>query len=140
MNYLRLASRLDAVVSRLDTQAKMQMINKSMVGIVKSLDKALQSNNLERVAATMDQFEKQFENLDIQTEFVEGAMNNQATLSTPEEDVNILLQQVCHTPKACCVPLGSPCLGLEDPFKFHKSVIQCAVLTEWDPVGLVPCE
>jgi charged multivesicular body protein 1 len=72
----------------------MQMINKSMVGIVKALDKALQSNNLERVAATMDQFEKQFENLDIQTEFVEGAMNNQATLSTPEEDVNILLQQV----------------------------------------------
>eukprot|EP00884_Botryococcus_braunii_P022534 jgi/Botrbrau1/8965/Bobra.0148s0077.1 len=94
LNYLRLASRLDAVVSRLDTQAKMQMINKSMVGIVKALDKALQTNNLERVAATMDQFEKQFENLDIQTEFVEGAMNNQATLSTPEEDVNILLQQV----------------------------------------------
>lgn len=71
-----------------------------MVGIVKALDKALQSNNLERVAATMDQFEKQFENLDIQTEFVEGAMNNQATLSTPEEDVNILLQQVCPIPRS----------------------------------------
>ena len=30
LNYLRLASRLDAVVSRLDTQAKMNMINSSM--------------------------------------------------------------------------------------------------------------
>ena len=38
LNYLRLASRLDAVVSRLDTQAKMNVINKSMAGIVKALD------------------------------------------------------------------------------------------------------
>ncbi|EIE19739.1 hypothetical protein WJX75_000070 [Coccomyxa subellipsoidea] len=94
LNYLRLASRLDAVVSRLDTQAKMNMINSSMSQIVRALDKALASNNLERVASTMDQFERQFENLDVQSQFVEGAMNNQASLSTPEEDVNMLLQQV----------------------------------------------
>lgn len=94
LNYLRLASRLDAVVTRLDQQAKMQMITSNMAGIVKALDRALASNNLEKVAATMDQFEKQFENLDIQSEFVEGAMNNQAALSTPEEDVTTLLQQV----------------------------------------------
>ena len=31
LNYLRLGSRLDAVVSRLDTQAKMQTVNRSMV-------------------------------------------------------------------------------------------------------------
>ena len=49
LNYLRLASRLDAVVSRLDTQAKMQSVNKSMAGIVKALDKSLASNNLEQV-------------------------------------------------------------------------------------------
>ena len=138
LNYLRLASRLDAVVSRLDTQAKMNMINSSMSQIVRALDKvtelcltyavtvaykdclvgffsclrqcrsclfnffadksaaaqALASNNLERVASTMDQFERQFENLDVQSQFVEGAMNNQASLSTPEEDVNLLMQQV----------------------------------------------
>ena len=45
------------------------------------------------MASTMDQFERQFENLDVQSEFVENAMGNQATLSTPEEDVNLLLQQ-----------------------------------------------
>jgi len=28
LNYMKLASRLDAVVSRLDTQAKMQMVGK----------------------------------------------------------------------------------------------------------------
>lgn len=42
LNYMRLASRLDAVVSRLDTQAKMMTINKSMTSIVKALDSALQ--------------------------------------------------------------------------------------------------
>ena len=55
---------------------------------------ALASNNLEKVASTMEQFERQFENLDVQSQFVEGAMNNQASLATPEEDVNLLLQQV----------------------------------------------
>lgn len=45
----------------------------------------------------MDQFERQFENLDVQSQFVEGAMNNQASLSTPEEDVNLLMQQVRNT-------------------------------------------
>jgi hypothetical protein len=51
LNYLRLASRLDAVVSRLDTQAKMQMVNKNMMAITKNLEKALASNNLEKVCA-----------------------------------------------------------------------------------------
>ncbi|CAL5221556.1 g3776 [Coccomyxa viridis] len=55
---------------------------------------ALASNNLEKVASTMEQFEQQFENLDVQSQFVESAMNNQASLSTPEEDVNMLMQQV----------------------------------------------
>ncbi len=94
LNYLRLASRLDAVVSRLDTQAKMQAVTKSMAGIVKALDKAVSTNNLDKVATTMDQFERQFENLDVQSEFVEQAMSNQMNLSTPEADVNNLLQQV----------------------------------------------
>ena len=40
------------------------------------------------------QFEKQFESLDVQSEFVEQAMQNQAVLSTPEDDVNMLVQQV----------------------------------------------
>ncbi|KAL6774002.1 VPS46 [Auxenochlorella protothecoides x Auxenochlorella symbiontica] len=110
LNYLRLASRLDAVVSRLDTQAKMQIINKSMVGIVKSLDSALKANNLEKVAATMDQFEKQFENLDVQSEFVEQAMGNQAALSTPEDEVNLLMQQVADE-HGLDTKLGLPAAG-----------------------------
>jgi len=94
LNYLRLGSRLDAVVSRLDTQAKMNTINKSMAGIVKSLEQALNSNNLEQVSQTMDQFEEQFKNLDVQSHCVEQAMSNQMSLSTPTEAVDQLLQEV----------------------------------------------
>ena len=48
----------------------------------------------------MVQFERQFENLDVQSEFVEQSMNNQAVLSTPEEDVNLLMQQARPRPDA----------------------------------------
>lgn len=96
LNYMKLASRLDATVSRLDTQAKMQMVTKSMTGIVSNLEKALASNNLEKIAATMQQFEKQFENLDLQTQVVDGVMSQQAAMSTPEDEVNGLMMQVAE--------------------------------------------
>lgn len=51
LNYLKLASRLDAVVSRLDTQAKMSMVNRNMMAVTKNLEKALAANNLEKVRA-----------------------------------------------------------------------------------------
>jgi charged multivesicular body protein 1 len=97
-------------VSRLDAQAKMQAVTKSMAGIVKSLDKALASNNLDKVAETMDQFERQFENLDVQSSVMEGAMNAQASLATPAEDVAALLQQVADE-HGLEVQLGMPAAG-----------------------------
>lgn len=94
LNYLRLASRLDAVASRLDTQAKMNMVGKNMANIVKTLDRALKAQNLEQISTTMDSFEKQFENLDVRTEFMETAMSNTTSMSTPEDQVNLLMQEV----------------------------------------------
>lgn len=93
-NYLRLASRLDGVVARLSTQSSMQTITKSMSGIVKALDSALAVGNMQKISQTMDQFEKTFVNMEVQAEFVESAMAGSTSLSTPEEDVNSLMQQV----------------------------------------------
>ncbi len=42
----------------------------------------------------MDQFEKQFEDLDVQATYVEGAMNQSTTLSTPQDQVDMLISQV----------------------------------------------
>ncbi|EFJ48540.1 hypothetical protein VOLCADRAFT_60422 [Volvox carteri f. nagariensis] len=107
LNYMKLASRLDATVSRLESQAKMQMVQKNMAGIVKSLEKAMAINNLETIANTMTQFEKQFENLDLQTQVVDDVMGAQASLSTPEDEVTALMNQVAEE-HGLEVALGMP--------------------------------
>ncbi|GJP38027.1 hypothetical protein CLOM_g14276 [Closterium sp. NIES-68] len=94
LNYLRLSNRLDAVIARLDTQARMNTITHSMGSIVKVLDSALASSNLQKISETMDVFERQFVNMEVQSQFVENAMHSSTALSTPEEDVNMLMQQV----------------------------------------------
>ncbi|XP_062008557.1 ESCRT-related protein CHMP1B-like [Rosa rugosa] len=83
MNYLRL-----------DTQAKMSTINKSMGNIVKSLESSLNTGNLQKMSETMDSFEKQFVNMEVQAEFMESSMAGSTSLSTPEGEVNSLMQQV----------------------------------------------
>ncbi|KAK4765638.1 hypothetical protein SAY86_026728 [Trapa natans] len=83
MNYLRLSSRLDAVVARLDIHAKMSTINKS-----------LSPRSPQKMSETMDLFEKQFVNMEVQGEFMESAMKGSTSLSTPEGEVNSLMQQV----------------------------------------------
>ncbi|KAK9069727.1 hypothetical protein SSX86_010121 [Deinandra increscens subsp. villosa] len=90
MNYLRLASRLDVVVARLDTQAKMNTISKSMGSIVRSLESTLTTGNLQKMSETMDQFERQYKG----AEFMESSMAGSTSLSTPEGEVNSLMQQV----------------------------------------------
>jgi len=49
LNYLQLASRLDAVIARLDEQSKMSQVNKSMTGIVKTLNQALKKTSLDKM-------------------------------------------------------------------------------------------
>lgn len=94
LNYMKLASRLDATVGRLETQAKMQMVSKNMASIVKTLEKSLESNNLTKIQETMNKFEHQFEDLDLHTQVMDGVMSAQANLSTPEDEVNSLMHQV----------------------------------------------
>lgn len=49
LNYLRLSSRIDAVAARVETAVRMRTVTRSMTNIVKSLEKAGQSMNLEQV-------------------------------------------------------------------------------------------
>lgn len=49
LNLLRLASRIDAVASRVETAVTMRSVTNSMAGVVKGMDKAMESMNLERV-------------------------------------------------------------------------------------------
>lgn len=50
LNLLRLASRIDAVASRVETAVTMRTVTNSMGNVVKGMDKAMESMNLERVS------------------------------------------------------------------------------------------
>merc|ERR1740138_1067416 len=93
-NYLRLSSRVDAVSSRLESAIKMQQVTKSMGSVVKGMDKVLGSMNVEAISKVMDSFEKAFEDMDVRSEYVEGAMNSSTTAAMPEEQVDELMQMV----------------------------------------------
>eukprot|EP00762_Andalucia_godoyi_P000390 ANDGO_03197.mRNA.1 Charged multivesicular body protein 1 len=94
INHLRLAARLDAVSSRLDTACKMNQVTKTMGGIVGSLDKALNQMDVMQITNVMDKFETQFEDLDVRSSYVENAMSSSTALSTPETDVEALMAEV----------------------------------------------
>jgi charged multivesicular body protein 1 len=94
VNYLRLSSRIDAVASRVETAVRMKQVTRSMSGIVKGMDKAMKSMNLEKISQVMDQFEKQFEDLDVQSSYIEQSIGTTTALSTPSDEVDTLINQV----------------------------------------------
>jgi len=96
LNLLRLSSRIDGVASKLEMSIQMRTVTRNMGGIVKNLDKAMKQMNLEQMTKVMDQFEKQFEDLDVQTDVMENAMGSTTALSTPASEVNDLISQVAE--------------------------------------------
>ncbi|KAI9344967.1 Snf7 family [Obelidium mucronatum] len=94
INFLRLASRVDAVASRVQTAVTMRAVTQSMAGVVKGMDKAMESMNLEQISMVMDRFEQQFEDLDVQTAYMDTAMGQTTAMTTPADQVDELLQKV----------------------------------------------
>lgn len=94
INYLRMAARVDAVASRVQTAVTTSKVTTSMGGVVKSMDQAMKSMNLEKISAIMDTFEKQFEDLDVQSSYMENTMSSTTTVSTPQNEVDSLMQQI----------------------------------------------
>ncbi|XP_068952217.1 charged multivesicular body protein 1B1-like [Petaurus breviceps papuanus] len=94
VNFLRLSARVDAVAARVQTAVTMGRVTKSLAGVVKSMDAALRSMNLEKISALMDKFEHQFETLDVQTQQMEDTMSSTTTLTTPQGQVDLLLQEM----------------------------------------------
>lgn len=94
LNHLRMASRLEACCSRIETAVRMNQVTASMKGVVKGMDKSIQSMNIEQLTATMDKFEQQFEDLDVKAGYMEGTMNATTATSTPAEQVDELISAV----------------------------------------------
>ncbi|CAD1479502.1 unnamed protein product, partial [Heterotrigona itama] len=94
LNYLRMSARVDAVASRVQTALTTRKVTQSMAGVVKAMDAAMKSMNLEKISGLMDKFESQFEDLDVQSSYMENAMSQTTTTNIPQNDVDSLLQQV----------------------------------------------
>ena len=67
LNFLKLGSRIDAVASRLETAIRMQQVNKTMQMTVKGMSNAMKNMQVEQIASTMQEFEKQFEDMDVRS-------------------------------------------------------------------------
>jgi len=96
LNYLRLASRLDAVASRVKSGVMMKELTKTMGTAVKGLDKALQSMDLEKVSQIMEKFEEQSDKTQIHTDVLNDTIGNATTLTTPVNQVDALIAQVAE--------------------------------------------
>ncbi len=94
LNCLRLASRIDAVASRLETAVRMNTVTKSMKGVVKGMDKGLASMDVDKISSIMDKFEQQFEDLDVKAAYMDQAMNATTANATPVDQVDDLVKMV----------------------------------------------
>uniref|UniRef100_A0A5S6Q7T3 Charged multivesicular body protein 1b n=1 Tax=Trichuris muris TaxID=70415 RepID=A0A5S6Q7T3_TRIMR len=94
LNYMRMSSRIDAVAARVQTALTTKKVTKSMAGVVKAMDSAMRSMNLEKTSQLMDKFESEFVNLDVQSATMENAMSATTTLNAPQSEVDRLMQQV----------------------------------------------
>ena len=65
-----------------------------MAGVVHSMESAMKSMNLEQISNLMDRFEQQFESLDVQTSVMGDAMQSTTAMTTPQNEVDSLMQQV----------------------------------------------
>jgi charged multivesicular body protein 1 len=92
LNFLRLGSRIDAVSARLETAIRMQDVNKAMGQTVKGMSNAMKSMEPEKIAKTMEEFERQFEDMDVRSGYMEDTMEATTAMSTPPEQVDNLIQ------------------------------------------------
>jgi len=94
LNYLKMSSKVDATASRVQSAVTMKGVAKNMGSVVKSLEKAVNSMELNKITEVMDKFESQFEDLDVHTSVMENAMSSATTTTTPENQIEALMKQV----------------------------------------------
>lgn len=58
------------------------------------MDKGLASMDVDKISATMDKFERQFEDLDVKAAYMDTAMNATTASATPPDQVDELVMMV----------------------------------------------
>ncbi len=74
----------------------MNSVSKAMGGVVKGMNKALTGGamDVDKLTRIMDQFEKNSDDLEVRTSYMEGTMSSSTATSTPEDEVDGLIKMV----------------------------------------------
>jgi len=94
LTFLKLAARMDSIAQRLQSVQAQQMMNKNMEQVTKVISQAMKSMNLEKNITTMDTFEKQCEELDVQLNTVDSSIKQANSSLTQDNQVDQLMKQV----------------------------------------------
>merc|ERR1719499_2768646 len=87
LNYLKLSARMDAVAARVQTAKDMKQVTRAMDSIMKTM-------NIEDISKNMDKFEEQFENMDLNAQYMEQAIDTSTSQTTPQSQVEELMAQI----------------------------------------------
>lgn len=99
LNFLRLGSRIDAVAARVETAIRMNTLTKQMQQVTTGMSSVLGSMDVEKIASMMDNFEKQFDNLDVRSGYMENAIQASTATAVPEDEVDSFMQQLAEQHK-----------------------------------------
>mmetsp|Transcript_16845 Transcript_16845/g.27041 ORF Transcript_16845/g.27041 Transcript_16845/m.27041 type:complete len:213 (+) Transcript_16845:97-735(+) len=94
LNYLKMSSRIDAVSGKLGAAIKMQKVTGNMATITKTMGKVLKEMKLDKIQETMDKFEQAFDDTDVMSAAVTGAMESSTSMTTPQSEIENLMKEV----------------------------------------------
>jgi charged multivesicular body protein 1 len=93
-----------------------------MTSVVRGMDKAMESMNLERISMVMDKFESQFADLDVQTSYMEDTMQSTTAVNTPQDQIDELMKQAAEE-------VGLISLDLYHRSLFYQMLIEHALMS-----------
>ena len=94
LNYLRLGSKLDAVASKIQSAERTQELSRQFGHMIPQINTALKGMDTTRIANTMDQFEKVFEDLDVVSGAINQGLQSATATTAPVSQVDSLLGQI----------------------------------------------
>lgn len=116
LSYLKLQSQLEAVSAKLQAQQVRAQVSDSMTAVTANLDQALGTMDVTQISHTMEKFIQQSEDLDISTMVMDKAIGESTSSSTPQSQVDNLLQRIADENKLDIAgKIGGPTAPLAHP-------------------------
>merc|ERR1719150_2827802 len=72
----------------------MKLLAKDMKSVTRSMDSIMKTMNINDITKNMDKFEEQFENMDLNAQYMEQAMDTSTSQTTPQSQVEELMSQI----------------------------------------------